>query len=55
MDERRQQDIEMGEDELTKEEVDAGWHLCPDFDYMLVGPGSHEFEICYCDYEIDGE
>lgn len=31
---------------LTSEESAAGWHFCPDWDQMLVGPGMPEYEVC---------
>ena len=34
--------------ELTEEELEAGWHFCPDFDYLLVGPGMAALECCSC-------
>jgi hypothetical protein len=32
--------------ELTKEEYNAGWHFCCEWDGMLIGPGMPEFEEC---------
>ena len=29
-------------------EVAEGWHFCPDWDEMLVGPGMPELESCLC-------
>ena len=34
---------------ITKEEFSEGWHFCPDWDYMLVGPDTPEGECCTCD------
>jgi hypothetical protein len=35
--------------ELTAEEIAEGWHFCPDWDGMLLGPGMVEFnECCSC-------
>jgi hypothetical protein len=31
---------------LTEEELEAGWHFCPDWDGMLVGPGMQEAKVC---------
>lgn len=31
---------------LQQGEVDAGWHFCPEWDGLLVGPGMWEFEHC---------
>jgi len=33
---------------LTEEEVKEGWHFCPDWDGLLVGPGMSEHECCTC-------
>lgn len=33
---------------LTKEEISQGWHFCPDWDEMLIGPDSCEMEDCTC-------
>lgn len=34
---------------LTQEEMEAGWHFCPEFDELLVGPGMEEFgTVCQC-------
>ena len=38
---------------LTKEEIKLGWHFCPEFDELLVGPGMGEMKICTC--HIDWE
>lgn len=37
-----------GELELTKEEFELGWHYCPDWDGLLIGPGMRELECCTC-------
>lgn len=35
---------------LTEEEIKMGWHFCPDWDGLLVGPGmTGELESCLCD------
>lgn len=34
---------------LTSEEVKAGYHFCPDWDYLVVGPEDPEKEGCSCD------
>lgn len=34
--------------ELTAEELEAGWHWCAEFDFMLVGPESDEMRACRC-------
>jgi len=35
---------------LTAGEVSQGWHWCPEFDDLLLGPGTHEMEggVCIC-------
>lgn len=37
--------------ELTKPEIDKGWHYCPDWDGMLINPGCPEAEVCLCNLE----
>ena len=34
---------------LTGKELSEGWHFCPDWDGILVGPGTPEKESCLCD------
>lgn len=36
---------------LTQEEMSRGWHWCPEFDGLLVGPGMGEWDdgLCQCD------
>ena len=36
------------EQKLTKEEIEAGWHYCHEWDGLLVGPGMEEMECCTC-------
>lgn len=37
---------------LSREEVAAGWHYCPDWDFMLIGPGMEgELDGCTCPKE----
>lgn len=34
---------------LTAEEIDAGYHFCPDWDYLLICPGMPEYDTeCSC-------
>lgn len=33
---------------LTQEEILQGYHYCPDWDYMLIGPEDPETECCTC-------
>jgi hypothetical protein len=35
---------------LTKEEWEAGWHWCLEWDDMLVGPGTQEALVCSCNH-----
>lgn len=36
-------------EELTKEEIQAGWHWCmTEWDGLLIGPGMEEFKYCSC-------
>jgi len=32
---------------------DAGWHFCPDWDFMLIGPEWPEMECCTCKIKPD--
>lgn len=49
MDEERWIELESGKvKHLTKEEMAEGWHWCPEWDYMLVGPGMKELDTCLC-------
>lgn len=35
--------------QLTPDETAAGWHFCPEWDGLLIGPGMlHELESCVC-------
>lgn len=35
--------------ELTDEEIEEGWHFCPEWDGLLIGPGMMEWEEhCEC-------
>jgi len=29
-------------------EIEKGWHFCPEWDFLLVGPKMKEFECCLC-------
>ena len=50
MSEERWKSIEADYDaKLEAEEISIGWHFCPEWDGMLVGPGMDEFEHwCTC-------
>lgn len=30
-------------------EIAEGWHFCPEWDGLLIGPGMGEFDHCLCD------
>lgn len=51
----RWQRVSRGELFLTKDEIAAGWHFCPDFDEDLCrGDENGEGTRCqWCDYEPD--
>lgn len=44
----RRQDIECQGSELTPVERAAGFHQCPDWDFMVVGPNEPEAAGCTC-------
>lgn len=49
MDVNRTRELELNcELLLTRQELEEGWHRCPDWDYMVVGPGDEEMEACLC-------
>lgn len=35
-------------EKLTHEERSHGYHFCPDWDFMVVGPEDPEIEGCLC-------
>lgn len=37
---------------LTQEEIESGYHFCPCWDDLLVGPDMVEFKYCYCENKI---
>lgn len=37
---------------LTEQEIKAGWHFCPDWDFLLIGPGDPEMDCCGCGIEV---
>jgi hypothetical protein len=45
---KRQRDIELGLTRLTRTEIEDGWHMCPDMDYMLLHPSWPEHAECKC-------
>jgi hypothetical protein len=46
MDRKRYLRLDHELEKLTPEERQEGWHFCPDWDQMLVGPGMVEYEEC---------
>ena len=36
------------DERLTKEEFEAGWHFCYDWDGLLIGPEDPEYDVCTC-------
>lgn len=52
MTEERYRALEYGESVLTCEELNQGWHFCPDWDFMLIRDGEvagvHVSEPCSC-------
>ena len=37
--------------ELTPEETKAGWHFCPDWDYLLIHNLDDEINGCCCNWK----
>jgi len=37
--------------DLTPEETKAGWHFCPDWDYLLIHNRHVEIEGCCCNWK----
>lgn len=33
---------------LTQDELNEGWHFCPDWDGLLINTHSHEGKFCTC-------
>ena len=44
----RYHDITVGRTNLTEGEIKSGWHFCPNWDGLLIGPGMDEMEACGC-------
>lgn len=36
---------------LTLEEILQGYHFCPAWDFLLVGPEDQEAQCCCCEWE----
>lgn len=45
---KRREDIECHGSELTPVERAAGFHQCPDWDFLVVGPNDPEAQGCLC-------
>lgn len=41
-------ELEFKNAKLTEQEIQNGWHFCPDWDYMVIGPESPEIKCCLC-------
>ena len=53
MDNKRWCELERdGNARLTQEELAQGWHFCPDWDFMVVGPGMDAIESCTCQLPV---
>jgi len=50
MDRERYIRIQNGAEDLTPEEVEDGWHFCPDWDDMLIHVDDDEFQCCPCSW-----
>jgi hypothetical protein len=49
MDRARHYELEVNPTaKLSDEELRAGWHFCPDWNFMLVGPGMRAMDACSC-------
>ena len=40
------------EEGIEKHEAEQGWHRCPDWDFMLIGPDDPEWESCLCNIKL---
>lgn len=40
---------------LTQAELDAGWHFCPAWDDLLIGPDHSEETLCCTCYPKEAE
>ncbi|MBE9561778.1 MAG: hypothetical protein IMF12_02780 [Proteobacteria bacterium] len=48
MNNERYYQLDKSGDPPTMEEWNQGWHYCPEWDFMLVGPSVPEWECCAC-------
>lgn len=51
-DNRWRQLMENDLESLTQQEISDGWHFCPDWDGLLIGPNMGETESCGCGIEF---
>jgi hypothetical protein len=49
---KRRVQLESGEGSMTEQEKDQGWHFCPDWDFMVIGPASPEVYVCCCEKRV---
>jgi hypothetical protein len=42
-----------GEEPLTEEMIEDGWHFCPHWDDLLIGPGMGESLHCECESGVN--
>lgn len=52
MGDEKWRELELGDGTgLSQEEIEEGWHFCPEWDYMLIGPGmTLEMSCCNCKF-----
>lgn len=56
----RRDELTFGDEvEMTEEEYRAGWHWCPDWDYLVIGPehpewGPNRWKCRDCGYRPPG-
>ena len=49
MEDKRWKELELNPElNLTEVEIRERWHRCPEWDYLLIGPGMAETEVCAC-------
>jgi len=48
----RYMELDRSGEGLTKEEWEAGWHWCNEWDGMLVGPDTDEALVCSCNHPV---
>lgn len=56
MDRKRWESL-MKDDNLRLEsnELAEGWHFCPEWDGLLIGPGMDELDACLCTPKLDAD